>query len=60
MIEDEQFTQITDDDLLRMFREERDAEHWHLARIMILEIERRRIARCSIIESSPLPPEKVS
>ena len=54
MIEDEQFTQVTDDDLLRMFREERDAEHWRLARIMILEIERRGIARCLIIERRPL------
>ena len=55
MIEDEQFMQVTDDDLLRMFREERDAEHWHLARIMILEIERRGITRCLIIERSPVP-----
>ena len=54
MIEDEQFMQVTDDDLLRMFREERDPEHWHLARIMILEIERRGIARCLIIERRPL------
>ena len=43
MIEDEQFTQVTDNDLLRMFREERDAEHWRSARTMILEIERRGI-----------------
>ena len=45
MIEDEQFTQVTDNDSLRMFREERDAEHWRSARTMILEIERRVIGR---------------
>jgi len=43
MIEDEQFTQVTDNDLLKMFREECDAEHWRSARTMILEIERRGI-----------------
>ena len=51
MIEDEQFTQVTDDDLLRMFREECKAEHWRSARLIIREIERRGIGN-SLVDYS--------
>jgi hypothetical protein len=44
MVEDDQFAEVSDDDLLRMFREERDAGNWSSARLIILEIERRKIA----------------
>jgi hypothetical protein len=44
MVEDGHFADVSDDDLLRMFREERDAGNWSLARLIILEIERRKIA----------------
>jgi hypothetical protein len=44
MVEDDQFAEVSDDDLLRMFREERGAGNWSSARLIILEIERRKIA----------------
>jgi hypothetical protein len=44
MVEDDQFAEVSDADLLRMFREERGAGNWSSARLIILEIERRKIA----------------
>ena len=43
MEEDDQLAKVSDDNLLRMFREECKAEHWRSARLIILEIERRKI-----------------
>jgi hypothetical protein len=43
MVEDDQLAKVSDDNLLRMFREECKAEHWRSARLIILEIERRKI-----------------
>jgi hypothetical protein len=38
-----EFAGVKNEDLLRLFREECKAEHWRRVRIIILEIERRRI-----------------
>jgi hypothetical protein len=51
MVEDDQFAEVSDDDLLRMFREERDAENWRSARVIMREIERRGIAHRLVDDS---------